>query len=189
MSVEQVATFVAALSLLCLAASVVTAALLVARRGGVRGVGDVLDGLSPVALWLAALVASVCTAGSLYFSEVAGYIPCELCWYQRICVYPLSATLLIAALRRDRSVWRYAAVPAAVGAVIAAYQSQLQAFPEQSSFCSTTVPCTTRYVWEFGFVSLPLMSLFGFMFILLMLRVANLQPEEPPVEPPEESRA
>lgn len=186
MSADQVATFVAVLALVALAGSFVTIVLLIARLGGVRSAGDVLDGVSPMALWLAALVATVCTVGSLYFSEVAGYIPCELCWYQRICVYPLSAILLIAAIRRDAAVWRYAALSAVVGAAIAAYHSQLQAFPEQRSFCSLTVPCTTRYVWEFGFVSLPFMSLCGFVFILLMLRVATLSPtadSSPTTEP------
>ena len=176
MSVEKVATFVAVLSLLCAAGSVLTLGLLVARRWWPDTVGPLLDGLSDVSLWLAAVVATVCTLGSLYFSEIAGYLPCELCWFQRICVYPLSATLIIGAVRRDRSVWRYVVVPAAVGLVIAIYHTQLQAFPEQTSFCPTTVPCTARYVWEFGFVSLPFMALSGFVFILVMMRVSILPP-------------
>ncbi len=53
------------------------------------------------------------------------------------------------------------------------YHSQLQAFPDQGSFCSTITPCTTRYVWEFGFVSLPLMALTAFVFIIAMTLVAR----------------
>src|SRR6478609_10077902 len=100
--------------------------------------------------WLAWLVAAVATAGSLYFSEVAHFTPCKLCWYQRIAIYPLSIVLLVAAIRRDRHVGWYVIPVATIGALFAAYQTQLQAFPHQhSSFCSLTEPCTTRYVWEF----------------------------------------
>ena len=58
------------------------------------------------------------------------------------------------------------------GIVIAAYHTQLQAFPEQKTFCDTMNPCTNRYVWEFGFVSLPLMNLVALLFILVMLIVS-----------------
>jgi disulfide bond formation protein DsbB len=171
----QVARFVAILSLLCWAGTAAAVVMLALRRRSARA-AQLLDALAGSALWLGFVVAAVCTAGSLYFSEVAHFEPCELCWYQRICMYPLAATLLIAAIRRDRGIWRYVVVPAAVGLAIAAYHTQLQAFPDQSSFCPTAVPCTIRYVWEFGFVSLPFMALAGFAFVLVMARIAALEP-------------
>ena len=58
-------------------------------------------------LWLAFLVAALATGGSLYFSEIAHYVPCELCWYQRICMYPLAITTLLAAFADDDRVARY----------------------------------------------------------------------------------
>src|SRR5581483_3513705 len=58
-------------------------------------------------LWLAFLVAACGTGGSLFFSEVAGYVPCELCWFQRVCMYPLSIVTLLAALADDHRVARY----------------------------------------------------------------------------------
>ena len=120
-------------------------------------------------LWLAWLVALVTTLGSLYFSEIAHFTPCKLCWYQRIAMYPLAIVLLVAAFRRDRRIAWYVVPVAIVGAGFAAYHTQLQAFPSQhSSFCTTTEPCTVRYVWEFGFVSLPLMALSAFVFIITM---------------------
>jgi hypothetical protein len=60
-----------------------------------------------------------------------------------------------------------------VGATIALYHTQLQAFPSQRSFCSTINPCTTRYVWEFGFVSLPFEALACFCFVTAMVLVAR----------------
>ena len=86
----------------------------------------------------------------------------------------LTVVLLVAVVRRDRQVWRTVVPLAAIGAVIAAYHTQLQAFPAQRTFCSTTTPCTTRYVWEFGFVSLPFMALTAFCFILAMVLIARI---------------
>jgi len=167
--------FFAMLCLTCWAGtSAVVVLLLIRRVKPASEAGAALEGVGAGALWLGWLVAAVATAGSLYYSEVAHFVPCELCWYQRICMYPLSAILLVAAIRQDRHVWRYAMPLAAVGAVIAVYHTQLQAFPAQHSFCSTLNPCTTRYVWEFGFVSLPFMALTGFCFVMAMLFVARL---------------
>ena len=86
--------------------------------------------------------------------------------------------MLVAALRRDRKVWTYVVPVPVIGAGIAIYHVQLQAFPKQQTFCSTLMPCTTRYVWEFGFVSLPFMSLAASCFIITMVLVAR-----PPTRP------
>jgi disulfide bond formation protein DsbB len=168
-STETFSRFFALLSLLCWAATISTIALACAARwvGGAwsRRFDDVRD----VGLWLAWIVALVTTLGSLYFSEVAHFTPCRLCWYQRIAMYPLAIVLLIAALRRDHAIAWYVVPVATIGALFASYQTQLQAFPSQhSSFCTTTDPCTTRYVWEFGFVSLPFMALAAFVFVITM---------------------
>ena len=176
MSTATVSLFVALLALLCLSGTVAVVVLALVRRSRPDSAAAVLfDDLGPLALWFAWVVALVTTLGSLYFSEVADFIPCKLCWYQRIAMYPLAVLLLIAALRRDRSVWVYVVPQAAIGAAIAAYHTQLQAFPDQtSSFCTTAAPCTERYVWEFGFVSLPFMALVAFAFIISMVLVARV---------------
>jgi len=175
MSTATVSLFAALLALLCLAGSVIVAVLALMYRSRPESVAaGVFADLRPLALWLAWVVAVVTTLGSLYFSDVAGFTPCKLCWYQRIAMYPLSVVLLVAAVRRDRSVWVYVTPVAGIGALIAAYHTQLQAFPDQSSsFCTTAVPCTERYVWEFGFVSLPFMALVAFVFIIAMVLVAR----------------
>ena len=177
MTTAQFSVFFAVLSLACWAGTLGTLALAVGRRFR-PALAVAFDSVAGAALWLAWLVAIVTTLGSLYFSLVAHFQPCELCWYQRICMYPLAVILPIAAWRRDRGIWRYVAPQVAVGIAIAAYHSQLQAFPSQSSFCSVAVPCTVRYVWEFGFVSLPLMDLAAFLFIGSMLLVARRSPAE-----------
>lgn len=172
MTTAQMSVFFAVLSLACWAGTAAALGLLAFRRRA----APLLDAAPIVALWLAWLVASVATAGSLYYSRVAHFEPCELCWYQRICMYPLAVVLLVAAIRRDVGVWRYALPLALVGAVIAGYHTQLQAFPDQSTFCATTVPCNIRDVWEFGFVSIPFMALAAFAFIITMLAIAARRP-------------
>lgn len=166
--------FFATLALVTFAATAGVILLAVVRRFRPQAAsGALLDDLAPWALWLGWVVALVTMLGSLYYSLVAGFEPCDLCWYQRICVYPFSVLLLVAALRRDRRFWLYGLPLAAIGTVIAVYHTQLQAFPKQASFCSTFNPCTSRYVWEFGFVSLPLMDLAALLFIITMMLLAR----------------
>jgi disulfide bond formation protein DsbB len=177
MSTATLSTFFAVLCLVCWVAVVAIVVLaVVARLRPDSWAAVTLEDVADVALWLGWLVAAVTTAGSLYYSLVAHFEPCELCWYQRICAYPLSAILLVAAIRRDRRVWVYVLPLTIVGAIIATYHTQLQAFPSQQSFCSTVTPCTTRYVWEFGFVSLPFEALACFCFVTAMVLVARFVP-------------
>jgi disulfide bond formation protein DsbB len=177
MDTASVSLFFAVLSLACWAATSAIVVMVVVRRfRPSSAAADGLDAIASSGLWLGWLVAAVATAGSLYYSQVAHYQPCDLCWYQRICMYPLTAVLFVAAVRRDRAIWRYVLPQACVGAVIAAYHTQLQAFPAQSTFCSALDPCTSRYVWEFGFVSLPFMALAAFCFVIAVLAVAAHEP-------------
>ncbi len=124
--------------------------------------------------WLAFLVAGGAMAASLYYSESAGFIPCEFCWYQRIAMYPLAVMLLIAAVFDDRRIFRYVIPIALIGIGLSVYHYQLQLFPDQAAACSSGVPCNAKYVDEFGFVSIPLMALCGFVAIIA-LHVAMLR--------------
>lgn len=177
MDTASLSVLFAVLSLACWGGTVAIGVLAVARRLRPASAAEpLLDAVADAGLWLGWVVATVAMAGSLYYSQVAHFEPCELCWFQRICMYPLAAILLVAAVRRDRCVWRYALPQIAAGALIAAYHAQLQAFPSQHSFCSTLNPCTTRYVWQFGFVSLPFMALAAFCFIAAALLAAGAAP-------------
>lgn len=133
--------------------------------------------IRPLALYLAWLVAAVAMVGSLYFSEVAHYEPCRLCWYQRIAMYPMALILAIAVARRDSGVRRYAVPVVLVGAVISTYHYLIEWFPdlEGSSVCSAAVPCNFVWFRRFGFVTLPFMALSGFLFIATF---TSLRPKE-----------
>jgi disulfide bond formation protein DsbB len=126
-----------------------------------------------VALPLATAVATVATAGSLYLSEVAGYVPCTLCWYQRIAMYPLVIVLGVAAWRRDRGVWRTALPIALIGAAIAVWHIAIERNPSLGGACDPAAPCSLLWVNEFGFLTLPTMALIGFVTIAVLSLAAR----------------
>lgn len=129
--------------------------------------------MGPRAPALAFVVALVTTAGSLYYSEIVGYLPCELCWFQRICMYPLVAVLGVGLLRRDRSAIWYAAPLVVVGAPVSLYHWLVERVPSfaEGSSCSVFAPCTIPFFQELGYVTLAFMALSSFLLIGALLVV------------------
>lgn len=124
------------------------------------------------AAWFVSLVA---TMGSLFFSEVMALPPCVLCWYQRICMYPMVAIATMGLVARDRTVSRYLWPLAGTGLAIAAYHNLLyyHILPDSITPCSTGVSCTDRQIEWLGFITIPLLSLTAFAMIsacLVLLR-------------------
>jgi len=180
MDVEAAQLFFSLLALLALAGAVVVlGARLLATRSAAAGAVTVVadDG----GLWVAFLVAATSSAGSLYFSEVADYVPCRLCWFQRIAMYPLAVILLVAAIRRDRSVAWYVVPLAAVGAAVSTYHYLIEWRPSlEGGACGVGPSCTDIWFRELGFVTLAFMALCGFLAILaLVVPLARPRPEEP----------
>ena len=163
MSESTVSPFLALVALLTAAGSVALAASV-----ATPGAYNLRAFIEERGRWLAFVVAAGAVASSLYYSESVGFIPCELCWYQRIAMYPLAVILLVAAATNDQRVMRYVAPIALIGVALSVYHYQLQLFPDQASSCSSGVPCHSRYVEAFGFVSIPLMALCGFIAILAL---------------------
>ena len=125
--------------------------------------------LQATTLELATMIAVGATFGSLYFSEIRNFVPCEYCWYQRIVMYPLALILLIATIRRDKNIIPYALSLSLSGLALSAYHYQLQLFPEQSSSCGFDASCTYRWIEVFGFITIPLLALTSFAFISMIL--------------------
>jgi len=124
--------------------------------------------------WLAWLVATASMVGSLYYSEIADFAPCSLCWYQRIAMFPLVVILAVAAWTKDRQVHRYVVPIAVIGATIALYQYVLGFMPDAEILgCSLDVSCTERFLWEFGFIDFPLMSLIAFALVVILVLKAR----------------
>jgi disulfide bond formation protein DsbB len=153
---------------------VAVAAWLGAGRSGALAAARqrMADASTGSVLGLAFGVAAVATLGSLYYSEIAGLPPCELCWYQRIAMYPLAVIVGIAAVRRDVDVRRYVVPVAAIGAVIALYHYGLEWSPALDlGACTADVPCSVAWFRVFGFVSLPYMALSGFLGVAVLVGV------------------
>jgi disulfide bond formation protein DsbB len=166
------------LTLVALAAAVVlgASALLPGERFPDRLVAEFPVGGLRVA-FVAALSAML---GSLYLSEIVGFEPCELCWFQRIAMYPLVIVLGVALLRRDLDVWKTALPIAGIGAAISIYHVMIQWRPAlELKECTGAVPCSARYVMVWGFVSIPVMA--GGVFLLIvaiMTAIARRDPME-----------
>lgn len=178
MSVSTVSTFFAATAVFLAVLVVAFAAIaLVARRSEAArsALGVVTASVGPQALWLAFATALAATLGSLYYSEIAGYTPCDYCWYQRIAMYPLVLSLGIAAARRDPGVRRYVLPPALIGAGIAGYHYLIQHVPSLSAgTCSLASPCTAAWVWKFDFVSIPFMAFVCFALIVSLVAIDHM---------------
>ena len=129
-----------------------------------------LEQLHAARLWLAWAVAATATFGSLYFSEVQHLVPCKLCWYQRIAMYPLAVILLVGAIRKDAAVRFYALPVAAIGLCIAVYHYLIEWNPQwETGSCDVAAPCTAPYFREFDFISLSFMAICGFAAIIALL--------------------
>lgn len=122
------------------------------------------------AAWTIALTASL---GSLFFGEVMKLPPCSLCWYQRICLFPLTAVIAIGIALRDRNLFLYAMPLAVAGLGLASYHNLIYygIVSEALSPCTQGVPCSSRQIEWLGFVTIPLMALFAFLgvFVCLMM--------------------
>jgi disulfide bond formation protein DsbB len=177
---DRVEIFTALLALIALGGSVLYVSMArwpagarstpAGASGGFRF--EVVEEVRRIGLWLAWVVAAAATAGSLYFSEVANYVPCQLCWYQRICMYPLAGILLVAAIRRDWSARWYCLPMLVAGVGISSYHYFIEwkpAFGENT--CSVGPSCTDIWFRRFGFVTLAFMALCGFIAIAVLLFV------------------
>jgi disulfide bond formation protein DsbB len=151
------------------------ALLLVARLFASRWAlaAEVGRTVADAGLWIAFLVAAGAMAGSLYFSEVADFVPCKLCWYQRIAMYPLAVILLVAAIRSDRSVRWYVVPVAVIGALVSSYHYLIEWRPSlEGGACAATGPaCSAIWFRELGFVTLAFMALAGFVAIIVLITV------------------
>ena len=122
-----------------------------------------------VVLGAATAVASVATVGSLYFSLGLGLVPCDLCWYQRILMYPLVVVLGVAALEDRPGVARTALPLSGVGVVVAAYHVAIQVLPSSGGTCSVGGGCSSiLYPMLDGLLTIPRLSLIAFVLVSVL---------------------
>jgi len=122
-------------------------------------------------LFVAWIVAACATLGSLFLSEVMGVPVCNLCWYQRIAMYPLALILALGLFPYDPNVVRHAGALTGVGWLISLFQVLLVAgiIPERMQPCVQGIPCSKTYFALFGVLTIPTMSLLTFTLIGVLL--------------------
>ncbi len=121
---------------------------------------------------VAFIVASLSVIGSLTYSDVLGYTPCVLCWWQRIFMYPLVLLFAMALRRNDKSIRPFAIGMALVGGFIALDHYFLQTTGVSVLPCSAvgySVSCAKNFVLQYGYITIPLMALSAFGLILVSL--------------------
>ena len=133
--------------------------------------GALVEKYAQWGIWKAFAISLLGSALTLFYSEVIGYPPCPLCWWQRIFLYPQVALFTIALYTKDRTVALYSIALSILGAGVALYQHLLQVLPSGSLPCPAQgeVSCAQRYIFEFGYITFPMMSLSLFVFLIVIM--------------------
>jgi len=130
-------------------------------------------------LALSTLVAAVATVGSLFFSLGLGLVPCELCWYQRILMYPLVVVLGVAAIEDRAGVYRTALPLSLFGLVVSSYHVYLQVFPSVGGTCSLGGGCASiQYPMLGGLLTIPRLALVAFLLVTVLVAGVALTADE-----------
>jgi disulfide bond formation protein DsbB len=176
---------IVALAALGVVGQVLLAAAILAGGAAVAGMHAPLRALRAALwgyeLWAAFAVSAIATGGSLFFSEIANFVPCELCWFERICLFPLSVVTLLAALASDFRVARYLLPLPLAGVGVSVYHLLVErGVVGQSTACLVSAPggCATKWIDEFGYITIPTLALTGFLLLLGLLGLAAFGGDE-----------
>ena len=155
-------------------------------RGPLDAVRSLLWGYE---LWGAFVVAAIATGGSLFYSQVAGFIPCEFCWFQRVLMYPLSILTLLVAARGDNRAARYLLPLPIVGAGTSIYHMLIErGVIEEPKACTVSAPggCGTNWIvnHSFGYLTIPELALTAFLLLIGFLVLASTEDSEAPATLP-----
>jgi disulfide bond formation protein DsbB len=148
---------------------------LVGVRGPLNALRNLLWGYE---LWGAFVVASIATGGSLFYSQIAGFVPCEFCWFQRVLMYPLSILTLFLAARGDNRGARYLIPLPVVGAGTSIYHMLIERdVIKEPKACSIKVPGGCGINWianhSFGYLTIPTLALTAFLLLIGFLVLAS----------------
>lgn len=163
LGLATVATQLAALALLVV--------FMMRKRDGFH---DIAESAGNFGLWVAFLMAFGAAAVNIYYSDFLGVEACYWCWWQRIFLYP-QAVLFAMALWREKyatTAIDASLVMSVIGAGIALYHHALQMLPGSGLPCPAVgVSCSQRVLFEFGYITYPLMafSLFSFLIVVMLL--------------------
>lgn len=131
-----------------------------------------------ICLYLAWLLSCLAFLGSLYYSEIKHYYPCTLCWYQRICLYPLTLMLSIAFFKQDFKIFPYAIGFCFLGVFFSVYHIAIQMIPNFAPLhlCSSLISCSAVLDSGIKYITIPMLSLGCFLcmgVLLFLTRIRN----------------
>jgi disulfide bond formation protein DsbB len=169
MTIQNIITFISALTMLSQVGLGLAIIYLLTPNNRLQNF------ISKYANALIFVLALVATGGSLFFSQVAGFEPCELCWFQRIFMYPQVLLFGLAWFRQERLMIKYALPLVGIGWLIALYHNYIYYLAVTATSCSITshVSCIVPYFTKFGYITIPIMSLTSFTLIGFILLVVN----------------
>ena len=135
---------------------------------------SLIAALRPFIIPLAFVMTLAASVITLVYSDVWGIAPCGLCWLQRVCLYPMPLLLLIAYFAKDTGVWKYITGLAIPGLIISLYQHYIQMGGVDALPCPAApgaADCAQRVIFEFGYITFPLMasSLFALTLVLMFV--------------------
>lgn len=147
---------------------------------GVKPCARVVAGTRANGITLSFIIVLSAALGSLYYSSIAGFVPCTLCWYQRILLFPQVLLLGTAYIRKTREILLYTVVLSSVGALVSLYQVIIERIPAVAAFCApgeVAVSCGTIYVEGFSYITIPVMGLTTFVVLILIALVGLRTPK------------
>lgn len=131
-------------------------------------------------LYMAWLLNLISFAGSMYFSNVMMLPPCVLCWFQRICIFPMSLILAVGFLKKDDNVFWYSMPLLVIGWVISLYHNLLyfKIIPQAITLCTSGVSCTSKQIEFLGFITIPLMAFTSLTISIILLTMFYKQTQK-----------
>jgi len=119
------------------------------------------------------IVSAIATMGSLTLSEVLGFVPCKLCWFQRIAMYPITVMSFIALIKNDNEVKKYILPISVIGFLIAGYHILVQLFPTILECSDEVAKCSAVDFAQYGFITIPVMAFTAFALIITICLFGN----------------
>jgi disulfide bond formation protein DsbB len=122
-------------------------------------------------LHLAFLITSGSVFMTLLYSEYFGILPCGLCWMERVALYPQVALVAGAIYFKDTIMPKHGIVLSVFGLIVSLYHHYIQMGGSEFVKCPTSgADCTKRFLFEFDFVTFPLLAavLFAFLIVLYL---------------------
>jgi disulfide bond formation protein DsbB len=149
--------------------------LIFEKFGGNKFMNSIRKFLKDDAVLFIFLIALVSTLGSLFYSEIMGFNPCKLCWYQRIAMYPLVVLFGMALIKKKDDVIKYSLPLVLSGGLIALYHyiTQVLKWRGTCAALESGTDCALKFTFHFGYMTIPMMALTGFIGILILIKLRS----------------